>query len=370
MSCPVAEPIRRRGTWEGGVANSCGFESVLHLSREFYSEMATYQVKVEYGDDKRFSTFLLYDITLEKLLSEVKRHCSPLAHLPTSNIRIRFRDEDGDFINLCGSDGFAFQEMLRSSKTVKDQDYRKIYLIANEVDSPMPKKCRRTERAESEPDMEQNSGASLEPKQLLFTPESAASKSLKQSPLDAQQQEIEDNLQMLRVQITSAKDELAKLNERQKEFRSLGEIRARVCNNCHQGGHTKTTCSGLPCNDINRCKIKDKHPEEKQKVTALQREIKTLETKFIEEESNFKKFTAARERRKFSFFAVMRPRLKAQNMFKYSTGNRNIVDRDLLILQRALKKVPDWDESEDWRLLQIIEQYEKSNVDIYKPNLV
>ncbi|KAL9981945.1 hypothetical protein ACROYT_G010712 [Oculina patagonica] len=334
MSCPVAEPIRRRDTWEGEVANSCGFESVLHLSREFYSEMATYQIKVEYGDDKRFSTFLLYDITLEKLLSEVKRHCSPLAHLPTSNIKIRFRDEDGDFINLFGSDGFAFQEMLRSSKTVKDQDYRKIYLVANEVDSPMPKK------------------------------ECGVKISFKQSPLDAQQQEIEDNLQMLRVQITSAKDELAKLSERQKEFRSLGEIRGRVCNNCHQGGHTKTTCSGLSCNDINWCKIKDKHPEEKQKVTALQREIKTLETKFIEEESNFKKFTAARERRKFSFFAVMRPRLKAQNMFKYSTGNRNIVDRDLLILQRALKKVPDWDESEDWRLLKIIEQYEKSNVDL------
>ena len=59
----------------------------------------------------------------------------------------------------------------------------------------------------------------------------------------------------------------------------------------------------------------------------------------------------------------MRPRLKKQNQVKYS--NRSRLDRDLIILQRAIKKVPDWSEGEDWRLPLIIQQYEHSNFNIY-----
>ena len=56
----------------------------------------------------------------------------------------------------------------------------------------------------------------------------------------------------------------------------------------------------------------------------------------------------------------MRPRLEKQNQVKYS--NRSRFDRDLIILQRAIKKVPDWSEDEDWRLPLIMKQYENSNV--------
>ena len=61
--------------------------------------MAAYQVKVKYGEE-RFCTFLIKDITFAKLMQEIKRNCSPLAHLRASNIRVRYRDEDGDMINL------------------------------------------------------------------------------------------------------------------------------------------------------------------------------------------------------------------------------------------------------------------------------
>ena len=111
------------------------------------------------------------------------------------------------------------------------------------------------------------------------------------------------------------------------------------------------------------CKIIEKHPEHKKKISQLQREIRSLENKVQEEETHFKSFTAARERAKSSFFFIMRPRLKAQNQFKYA--NRGCLDRDLMILQRALKKVPDWFEDEDWRLPMIIDQYEHSNFNIY-----
>ena len=71
------------------------------------------------------------------------------------------------------------------------------------------------------------------------------------------------------------------------------------------------------------------------KVNELQREIESLESQAAEEEENIKRLASAQERGKTSFFAVMRPRLKAQNLLKYGTGKRIQLDRDLLILQRA-----------------------------------
>ena len=103
------------------------------------------------------------------------------------------------------------------------------------------------------------------------------------------------------------------------------------------------------------CKIVEKHPELKTKITQLQREIRFLENKAQEDETLLKSFTAACDGAKSSFFFVMRPRLKAQNQVKYE--NRIRLDRDLMILQRALRKIPDWCEDEDWRLPMIIDQY-------------
>ena len=181
--------------------------------------------------------------------------------------------------------------------------------------------------------------------------------------MDFQRQEIEEHLQILKVQVASAKEELEKLNCESRHCQSLSEIRGRLCNNCHCCGHTKVKCSKTPCTDINACKIKEKHPEHKAKISQLQREIRSLENKAQEEEAHLKGFTAARERAKSSFFYVIKARLKKQNQVKYSNISR--LDRDLIILQRAIKKVPSWSEDEDWRLPLIIEQYENSNVNIY-----
>lgn len=118
----------------------------------------------------------------------------------------------------------------------------------------------------------------------------------------------------------------------------------------------------MPCTSIERCKITKKHPEHKSKITSLQRDIKRLENQCREEEAHLKNFMAARERAGSSFFAIMRPRLKAQDVIKYGSGNRVRLDRDLLVLHRALKNVPDWEKTEDWRLPIIIKEYENSKI--------
>ena len=86
-------------------------------------------------------------------------------------------------------------------------------------------------------------------------------------------------MHILKVQVASAKDELEKLNCESRHFQSLSEIQGRLCNNCHCCGHTKVKCSKAPCTDINACKIKEKHPEHKAKISQLQREIRSLETR-------------------------------------------------------------------------------------------
>ena len=152
--------------------------------------------------------------------------------------------------------GFSFGEMLRSAKEVKERDYKKIFLQASEIDSPLPHKMRQTDLGmpSSEADNE-----SLQPKHLSFTPEAArlaatTGNRAEKSPLDFQRQEIEENVQILKVQVASTKEELEKLNCESRHFQSLSEIRGRLCNNCHCCGHTKVKCSKAPCTDINACK--------------------------------------------------------------------------------------------------------------------
>ena len=104
---------------------------------------------------------------------------------------------------------------------------------------------------------------------------------------------------VLKVQVASAKEELEKLNIESRHFQSLSDIRARLCNNCHCSGHTKVKCSKPPCTDISVCKIIEKHPEHKTKISQLQREIRSLENKAQEEETHLK---------------VSRPHVSQQNL--------------------------------------------------------
>ena len=194
---------------------------------------------MKYGE-KRLSTFLIKDISFAKLMHSTKQNCSPLAHLPASNIHPhpRYRDEDGDMINLSEDpDDFAFGEMLRSTKEVKDRDYGKIFLQESEVDSPLPRKVRQMD-VEMLSSSASNEFESLQLKHLSFTPTpgahlatTTAPKNAEKSPLDYQGQEMEENLKVLKVQIASAKEELEKLDSESRHFQSLSDIRARLCKN-------------------------------------------------------------------------------------------------------------------------------------------
>ena len=104
------------------------------------------------------------------------------------------------------------------------------------------------------------------------------------------------------MQISSASGELQKLKAEQDELTPLAAIRGRICNRCHQSGHTKTTCKSRPCESSNNCKIREKHPEMKAKISSLQAELKELQKQHEKQRSELERFVAAREKSKSSFF--------------------------------------------------------------------
>ena len=182
-----------------------------------------FQVKVEYGG-KRFATFLLENVSYDGLVSSIRKNCSSLAHLDEDKIRLRYRDEDGDMVNVCQADLFAFSEMLRTSKEVKN--YKKIFIQANEIDSPCPRKMKRVDSGVENPSTGDELSC-LEPKQLSFHASTFPSASFTEdarssltsaqndqqgcSPLDSKQQEMKDSLTVLQVQIVTAKEALQNL---------------------------------------------------------------------------------------------------------------------------------------------------------------
>ena len=162
----------------------------------------------------------------------------------------------------------------------------------------------------------------------------------------------------------SAKEELHKATCENDALDPLSAIHSRIYRNCHKSGHTNPRCTSSPCLSHDTCGLRDKHPELKEKISELPKEIKRLQQEHSDAESKLKAFCQSRKKASTSFFAVMCPRLKVCNLIKYS--DRVSLDQDLLILEKALNgKIPEFHTSEDWQLPVLIEQYQNRNVDVY-----
>ena len=100
-------------------------------------------MKVEYARDHFVKLFIepnivegnIRNFSFKTLVEEIKSHCGSLSHLSVTTIRIRFRDEDGDFVNLDPKDSENFKEMLQHAASLEDRMYKKIYLRVSELDS-------------------------------------------------------------------------------------------------------------------------------------------------------------------------------------------------------------------------------------------
>ena len=320
-------------------------------------------IKVRYSDCKFASFFMERDeISFVSLVEEIKENCISLRHLEATSMRIKYKNEDDDLVNL-RHDSAAVKEMLRCSRDVQGQKFCKVFLYAAELDSPavVPNRYERNQRCQTEP------GTScLPPRQLFEAASPQLAQPHQQTPLDKLKFDLAENVQVKRVLVQSAEEELSRLTGEQNDLQQLSALKGRVCGVCHKQGHLRPRCTNALCTSHTKCRLRDKHPELKQKINVLQKVLKQLQNDAESAESKLKGFCEARSKASTSFFSVMRPRLKCRNLMRYS--ERVQLDRDLLILEKALNgKVPDFDSSEDWKLPILIEQYKNRNVNMYTP---
>lgn len=164
------------------------------------------------------------------------------------------------------------------------------------------------------------------------------------------------------MRISSAKDEYTRLLQEADDYERKAPKRAKLCTNCHQPGHQKRLCKKPECPGIRYCNMQSKHPEFRSEIKELQSLIKELEKKSTKANDDFTDFKAAREKAGNSFFAIMRPRLKKSNQMKYAGTDRLHLDRDLLILKKALNNKVPVDENDDWKLPLLIEEFSRRSV--------
>ena len=100
---------------------------------------ASVQVKVEYGPEKWINFFVLlkqisnggYKFT--DLVNDIVNRCPSLNHLNVANIRIRYQDDEGSYINLNYGDEYGFRDMWDNARAVPDRDYKRIKVKACET---------------------------------------------------------------------------------------------------------------------------------------------------------------------------------------------------------------------------------------------
>lgn len=181
--------------------------------------------------------------------------------------------------------------------------------------------------------------------------------------LDKRQTEMKQDQELMAAKKRSVEELLKEKTRATEDYKESSSRRQKVCSHCHFPGHNKTKCKNGPCNGIANCRYTDKHPEIKSEIQELKRILKDLEKKEVKTKNDYDVFKAARERASSSFFAIMRPRLRSQNAIKYV--DRSALDRDLMILKRALGNKVPMDDRMDWELPYIIERYKRANVDIF-----
>lgn len=114
---------------------------------------------------------------------------------------------------------------------------------------------------------------------------------------------------------------------------------------------------------MNTVKIPSKHSEVNKDLSELKSLMKEIQKKEERAKNDLDAFVCARQRAATSFFAVMRPRLRKQNPMKYI--ERSVLDKDLLILKKALANKIPVEETRDWELPFIIEHFKNSQLEIY-----
>ena len=247
-------------------------------------------IKVRYSNCKFASFFMERDeVNFVSLVEKIKENCISLSHLEATSMRIKYKDEDDDLVNLRPNSA-ALKEMLRCSRDNQGQEFCKVFLYAAELDSPavIPNRSERNQRCQTEP------GTScLPPRQLFEAASPQLAEPHQQTALDKLKFLLVENVQIKRILFQSAEEELSRLRGEQNDLQQLSALKGRVCGVCHKQGHLQARCTNAPCTSHTKCRLRDKHLELKQKINVLQKELKQSQNDAKSAESKLKGFCEA-----------------------------------------------------------------------------
>ena len=360
-------------------------DDCMALSSCYCNAMASrYMFKVEYAENRFCSFFVsltnLNDYSFVKLTNDIKVHVRALQVTTPNTIRIRFRDEDGDYVNLPYGDHEMFLEMFKSGKLANERDYTKIHLKVSELDSPMGIATHVVKKAQSDSDVlqikpqEQTSNVDRpknpsisrlvvvdddfdsnvaisktkagEKKNMEILPrQHKASRSLDShfykvsdnlanqdefdetvnpnpSPLQRYISKLEENVENQRRKVSLIQNNLYSVDVKLEQAKSKNQVgKGQMCGNCHSRlGHTARNCSLDKCTDIFSCGIEKFHQNQINR-SKLNQELKR-------EESSLQKLKTELDNRKSAIRSLqnapankIEQRLLAENERDYVTGN-------------------------------------------------
>jgi len=111
------EPRHQSGWRQSRICNCMWREVIfsLFVSRHaaFSSKWKWYMAK--FNVEAEFVDGIVLNYSFSLLVEDIRQTCGSLRHHTSSTFRVRYKDEDGDFVNLNEDDTNNFQEMFEST---------------------------------------------------------------------------------------------------------------------------------------------------------------------------------------------------------------------------------------------------------------
>lgn len=274
--------------------------------------MAEFQVKVEYSgssrhEEQKWISFMipLSDISSGQysfcsLVNDITRKCSSLSFLDTHSIRLRYLDDEDNWINLNFDDERGFADLWQSARNIPEREFKRIKLRAGVLGSPTVLSSKQSKDHELQESLFTSTRARCLPTTSVTKPAvplptasdrpSAPSQfaNAVDNPVDRMLSQKKDKIKKAAKELDGAEIQKQNFERELSKATRVNSGTLSICGKCHMKlGHTRRNCDGEECTSVFLCGILDKHPEEKsmrrnlsQQVTKCQSKLSSLENEY------------------------------------------------------------------------------------------
>ena len=274
----------------------------------FFEEMAEYQVEYTGNqriDEQKWISFMIPvglvhsgHYVFQSLVQDIKSRCTSLNFLNEHNMRLRYLDDEDNWINLNNDDERGFQEFWQSARTVPEREFKRIKVKAGVLGSPIQAVPSRANSSNTNVQFDAStpyvsSPAETRTSNSLDFGKSTATRNTALSSTNSNP--VDRILSKKLASVESAKKVLEHAKVQKDNFErelcravlhNSGSL--SICGRCHlKVGHTRRNCDGEDYTSVMLCGVIEKHPNDKaerrklsQQVTKCQTEVANLESDY------------------------------------------------------------------------------------------